>query len=83
MIKNEFYKYPAPKPAGPSLSSVPASEDQTAVDYVPSSAEVANRAYFNYVNEGSLHGRDVQHWLHAEEELTKGCNFTRAHGFHN
>ena len=32
----------------------------------PSPAEVAKKAYFSYLNEGSKHGRDEKHWLEAE-----------------
>jgi GH25 family lysozyme M1 (1,4-beta-N-acetylmuramidase) len=50
---------------------------------VPSSDEVARRAYFSYVNQGSLPGHDVQHWLDAEAQLIAERNLTRVHGFHN
>ena len=53
------------------------------MDFAPSADEVARRAYFSYVNEGSPHGRDVQHWLAAEAELLAERNLTRVHGFHN
>jgi len=52
-------------------------------DFAPSSDEVARRAYFSYVNEGSRPGREVQHWLTAEAELIAERNQTRIHGFHN
>ena len=83
MTNNDFFDYKSRKPVSRSRSDLPASENQIAVEFVPSADEVARRAYFNYVNEGSPQGRDVQHWLNAEEELTKERNFTRAHGFHN
>ncbi len=51
--------------------------------FVPSPDEVARRAYFTYVNEGSLDGHEVQHWLTAEAELIAERNLTRTHGFHN
>jgi hypothetical protein len=51
--------------------------------FVPFPDEVARRAYFTYVNEGSRPGRDVQHWLEAEKQLLAERNLTRAHGFHN
>lgn len=38
----------------------------------PSPAEVAKKAYFSYLNEGSIHGRDEKHWLEAEAELLAG-----------
>jgi hypothetical protein len=56
---------------------------QSNLDFVPSPDEVARRAYFTYVNQGSLPGRDVQHWLDAEAELIEERNLTRVHGFHN
>jgi len=52
-------------------------------DFVPSADEVARRAYFSYVNDGSLPGRDVQHWLKAEADLLAERDLTRIHGFHN
>jgi hypothetical protein len=56
---------------------------QSRIDFMPSSDEVARRAYFSYVNDGSLPGRDVQHWLKAEADLIGERNLTRVHGFHN
>lgn len=38
-------------------------------DFIPAPDEVAKQAYFNYVNEGSESGHDVQHWLAAEAQL--------------
>jgi hypothetical protein len=57
--------------------------NQNEIDFVPSADELARRAYFNYVNEGSLPGHDVQHWLEAEAELLAERNLTRVHGFPN
>jgi hypothetical protein len=57
--------------------------EQSAIDFAPVPDEVARRAYFSYVNEGSPPGRDVQHWLEAEAQLLKERNLTRVHGFHN
>lgn len=34
-----------------------------------SRSEIAKRAYMNYLNEGSLPGREEQHWLEAEAKL--------------
>ncbi len=48
----------------------------------PSPDEVARHAYFAYLNEGSLPGHDVQHWLHAEAKLLAERERTRLHGFH-
>ena len=49
----------------------------------PAADEVARRAYFSYVNQGSPSGRDVQHWLAAEAELIAERKLTRVHGYHN
>ena len=71
------------KPAGASVSAAVANLNQNEIDFAPSPDEVARRAYFNYVNQGSLPGHDVQHWLEAEAQLLAERNLTRVHGFHN
>ena len=60
-----------------------ADVNQVGTDFAPSADEVARRAYFSYVNQGSRPGHDVQHWLEAEAQLLEERNLTRAHGFHN
>ncbi len=57
--------------------------NRTEVDLAPSPDEVARKAYFSYVNQGSQPGHEVQHWLAAESELIAERNRTRTHGFHN
>jgi hypothetical protein len=57
--------------------------NRTIVDLAPSPDEVARKAYFSYVNQGSQPGHEVQHWLAAEAELIAERNLTRTHGFHN
>jgi hypothetical protein len=71
------------KPASTQLSAATASLKQSENDLAPSPDEVARRAYFCYVNQGSRPGHEVQHWLAAEAELIAERNLTRAHGFHN
>jgi hypothetical protein len=56
---------------------------QNEVDFAPAPDEVARKAYFTYVNQGSRDGHEVQHWLAAEAELIAERNRTRIHGFHN
>jgi hypothetical protein len=51
--------------------------------FVPAPDEVARKAYFSYVNQGSSQGHEMQHWLAAEAELIAERNRTRVHGFHN
>jgi hypothetical protein len=71
------------KPASPVESVSAVDLTRTGVDFVPSPDEVARKAYFTYVNEGSPLGRHVQHWLDAEAQLIAERNLTRVHGFRN
>ena len=66
-----------------SAPTAAAGSSQNEIDFAPSADEVARKAYFTYVNQGSQPGRDVQHWLGAEAELIAERNLTRVHGFHN
>jgi len=70
---------PACAPQAAAVADLKRNED----DFAPSADEVARRAYFSYVNEGSPQGRDVQHWLAAEAQLIAERNLTRVHGFHH
>jgi len=70
-------------PAGASRPVVAEELKQNVVDFVLSPDEVARKAYFSYLNEGSLPGHDVEHWLTAEAQLIAERNLTRVHGFHN
>lgn len=68
----------------PVVESRPAAGlSQNEIDFAPAPDEVARRAYFSYVNQGSSSGHEVQHWLAAEAELIAERNRTRTHGFHN
>jgi hypothetical protein len=51
------------------------------IDFAPSPDEVARKAYFSYVNQGSPQGHEVQHWLEAEAQLLAERKLTRVHGF--
>jgi len=82
MKHNKFSQDQNQKPAGASLSAA-ADLNRSGIDFAPSPDEVARRAYFSYVNQGSLPGHEVQHWLEAEAELIAERNLTRVHGFHN
>ncbi len=62
---------------------VAADLSQNEVNFTPSTDEVARRAYFSYVNTGSMPGHAVQHWLEAEAELIQERKLTRTHRFHN
>ena len=67
----------APRPA--STADLSPNE----MDFTPTPDEVARRAYFTYVNQGSQDGHEVQHWLQAEAELIAERKRTRVHGFHH
>lgn len=67
-----------------NMPQSPAADlNQNGTDFAPSADEVARRAYFSYVNQGSLPGHDVQHWLDAEAQLLAERRLTRTHGFHH
>ena len=87
MKNKSFFQNQTPnanqKSAGAPLTPMTAAASQKTIEFVPSSDEVARRAYFSYMNEGSQPGRDVQHWLAAEADLIAERNRTRVHGFHN
>ena len=79
-------KYPQDlkqKPSGAPPLALAAASNQNETEFAGSRDEVARKAYFSYVNQGSPQGRDVQHWLAAEAELIAERNLTRVHGFHN
>jgi hypothetical protein len=59
------------------------SANEAGMETNPCPDEVARKAYFAYVNEGSPQGRDVQHWLDAEADLIQERNRTRVHAFQN
>ena len=48
---------------------------QDALKYPPTAEEVAKRAYFCYVNQGSQDGHEVEYWLQAEDQLLRERNF--------
>lgn len=83
MKHNQFIHNQKQKPAGIPQPIAAANVNQNEIDFTASPDEVARRAYFNYVNEGSLPGHDVQHWLAAEADLLAERKLTRIHGFHN
>jgi hypothetical protein len=83
MRHNTFSRDHNHKPANASPPVASADANTGGVDDAPSRDEVERRAYFTYVNQGSLQGHEVQHWLDAEAQLLAERNRTRVHGFHN
>jgi len=81
-MKNDKYLQDQ-MPGGEPRQTAAATSDFRENEFTPAPDEVARRAYFSYVNQGSLDGHEVQHWLAAEAELIAERNQTRVHGFHN
>jgi Protein of unknown function (DUF2934) len=83
MKHNKFSQDQNQKSAHTTQPTAIADLNQNEADFVPSSDEVARKAYFAYVNQGSPQGHEVQHWLEAEKQLQAERNLTRVHGFHH
>ena len=83
MKENKYPQNQSQKPAGAPQPISPLALKVNEIAFIPPPDEVARRAYFTYVNQGSRDGHEVQHWLAAEAELIAERNLTRVHGFHN
>ena len=83
MKNKKFSQDQNQKTVGVSRPAAVADLNQNKTGFAPSADEVARRAYFSYVNQGSSQGHEVQHWLEAEAHLLAERNRTRIHGFHN
>jgi len=69
---------PADAPAAPRLKAAP-SPSRKRVATPPSLAHdaIAQRAFELFLESGLQHGRDVEHWLQAERELSVGQGLRR------
>ena len=83
MPHQKFLPDQSQKPGGSFRTAAAAELTQSEIDFVPSRDEVARKAYFSYLNQGSLQGHEVQHWLDAEAHLVEERRLTRTHGFHH
>ena len=83
MKENIYSNNQNQKPAGAPQPISPWQPNASEKAFTPSPDEVARRAYFTYVNQGSQDGHEVQHWLQAETELITERNRTRVHDFHS
>jgi hypothetical protein len=83
MKHKNFLRDQNQNPAGASRPAPGADVNQNEIGFAPSPDEVARKAYFSYVNQGSLPGHEVQHWLEAEAQLLAERKLTRVHGFHH
>jgi hypothetical protein len=59
-----------------SLKAVPKSADAE-TPRIPSSEEIAIRAYEIFQSRGGADGADLDDWLQAERELTSGRNIAQ------
>jgi hypothetical protein len=76
-------KYPQNQKNTSASQPAVAELNKSEIDFAPSADEVARRAYFSYVNQGSSQGHEVQHWLEAEAQLLTERKLTRTHGSHH
>ncbi len=83
MSHNKYSQNQPAVRASASLPTVAAAVNPKETDFTPSPDEVARKAYFTYVNQGSRDGHEVQQWLAAEAELIAERKLTRVHGYHN
>jgi hypothetical protein len=83
MKKHKFAKDKNQIPGGKSRLAPVQASNGSGIDFTPSPVEVAKRAYFSFVSEGSLHGHDVQDWLAAEARLVAEGKLSRIHGFYS
>jgi hypothetical protein len=67
MTRYNFFKEQKQKNAGVRRPTAAAELNQNATE--PSPCDVASKAYFSYINQGSQHGHDVRPWLEAERQL--------------
>jgi hypothetical protein len=81
MKHNKYPQTQNQKLATASHPTTAAGSNQNEANFAPSRDEVARKAYFTYVNQGSKPGHEVQHWLQAEAELLAERDLTRVHGF--
>ena len=55
----------------------------SAVNSTPTHDEIAAQAYQIYLREGCAEGRDLDHWLRAEEELRERVTHAESNGQQN
>ena len=63
-----------------SREAPPVELKKDAATFVPPPHEVAARAYFTYLNEGSPQGQEERHWLEAEAQLVIEQSLAPARG---
>jgi hypothetical protein len=69
------------KSAGILQSSTVSDVNQSKTGCAPAANTVATRAYFIYLNQGSLPGHDLHYWLEAKAQLPAERHRFLIHGF--
>ena len=64
----------------PQSDDSPTKATRSLSDGPPSHDDVALRAYYSYINNGSAHGQCELNWLAAESELLEEHEIARAQG---
>jgi len=69
---------PCPVNISPFVEEVEAKHH--GVEFGPSEQDIAKRAYYLFLNQGSLSGFDILHWQEAEAQLVEERNCILARG---
>jgi len=80
MLQSKIFQNERQKPTNALPPTAKADLRQSKKEFKPQADDVATRAYFSFVNQGSLPGHDVQHWLEAEAQLLVEHNLIQSHG---
>jgi len=74
------------RPCVPDGTLAETSSSQTSTSQLPagdpcqpSEERLAMCAYFIWISEGRPDGRDREHWIQAEEQLLRCCQYDRLH----
>jgi hypothetical protein len=68
-MSGKYSKDKNPRVLEVPLAMAAAASNKARIASAPSPRDVAKAAYFKYLNEGSVAGRDEKHWLEAEAQL--------------
>ncbi len=74
----KHHQPPANAPAPPARELV---QNETQSHAPLSTEEISTRAYYSFVDQGCIHGNDIEHWLNAEAKFLAERNLTRTHGY--
>jgi hypothetical protein len=66
--------------AGNSAAGISTALPPVADPCQPTEERLALCAYFIWQSEGCPHGRDLEHWIQAGQQLLRSCQYDRSHG---